>query len=469
MMKKKNHKSKIVLIKKSNNLIESRYKFDIWETRVFLSILGKIQRDDNDFKPYRISYREIIEMWNLPKTHSYKYLREAAKKLMEQTVSVGYEDNGQKREKIYHLIRHVDISSEDKPIESQEYILAEIEPVMKPFLLQLQKNFTAYDLRYITKLGVYSMRIYELLKQYQSIGSRKMNIDNIKEMFEITDMYPLFGNFYQKVIKPSVEEINEFSDIKITNVKKLKEGKKVTELLFEFYSKPEKELNFIKEPELQQTTIIFPEDGFISKELPLTDFEEVPTTNNHTQLENILISEFGITGQAMKQLIVQFGEQDIHKKIDYIHKVESKNKHIENKAGYLMNALKNNFIDAEEFKQIKKQEKIAAKQVNDAYKVRIEAINLEEKDAINARIKELIQDNPAIRDKAFINVRNSQKGSARLLELGIEHPDADVFRKDKILSPLVLINIYHDNKVLFSDIIETYKKRREAEIEKMSL
>ena len=37
----KNNDKAIVLIKKSNNLVESRYKFDIWETRFFLSILAQ--------------------------------------------------------------------------------------------------------------------------------------------------------------------------------------------------------------------------------------------------------------------------------------------------------------------------------------------------------------------------------------------------------------------------------------------
>ena len=39
----------IVVIKKSNQLIEARYKFDVWETRIFLSVLSNIKRDDEDF------------------------------------------------------------------------------------------------------------------------------------------------------------------------------------------------------------------------------------------------------------------------------------------------------------------------------------------------------------------------------------------------------------------------------------
>jgi Initiator Replication protein len=50
----------VSIIKKSNELIEARYKFDIWETRVFLSVLAQIQRTDEDFQEYKIIYKSII-------------------------------------------------------------------------------------------------------------------------------------------------------------------------------------------------------------------------------------------------------------------------------------------------------------------------------------------------------------------------------------------------------------------------
>ncbi len=61
----------IVVIKKSNQLIEARYKFDVWETRIFLSVLSNIRRDDEDFKVYRIWYREVIKSFGLKSGQSY--------------------------------------------------------------------------------------------------------------------------------------------------------------------------------------------------------------------------------------------------------------------------------------------------------------------------------------------------------------------------------------------------------------
>ena len=161
----KNKKNKgITLIRKSNDLIEARYKFDVWETRFFLSVLAQIRREDNDFSIYRVWYKDIVKMFNLKTHQSYDMLREGAKKLMNKSFYVRYEDKGKPREMQYHILRKIDYSTQGKEgrSENQEYIDLTIEQEMKPFLLQLQKSFTTYDLRNETKLGTYAIRIYEL-------------------------------------------------------------------------------------------------------------------------------------------------------------------------------------------------------------------------------------------------------------------------------------------------------------------
>ncbi len=44
----------VKLIRKSNELVEARYKFDIWEVRVFAKALTLIKQSDVDFKTYDI-------------------------------------------------------------------------------------------------------------------------------------------------------------------------------------------------------------------------------------------------------------------------------------------------------------------------------------------------------------------------------------------------------------------------------
>ena len=86
MAKAQKNDKAIVLIKKSNNLVESRYKFDIWETRFFLSILAQIRKDETDLRTYRIWYKDIIKTFGLNSGDAYASLREAAKSLIRKPV-----------------------------------------------------------------------------------------------------------------------------------------------------------------------------------------------------------------------------------------------------------------------------------------------------------------------------------------------------------------------------------------------
>ena len=236
--KKRKPNQGIKLIKKANNLIESRFKFDIWEMRYFLSLIAQIRREDEEFRTYRVWYKDIVRTFEIKSHRSYDMLREAANTLLQKKFYIATVENGFERETAYHIIRTVNYlkkGQEDKiDVEKQEYIDVTIEPEMKPLLLQLKKNFTAYDLRYVVNLGVYSLRVYELLKQYDSIGKRTLWFEELKKMFELENEYPEFSNFYRRVIEPSIEEINKYTDIFVNEVEKIKQGKKVVAMIFEF-------------------------------------------------------------------------------------------------------------------------------------------------------------------------------------------------------------------------------------------
>ncbi|WP_158242827.1 RepB family plasmid replication initiator protein [Siphonobacter sp. BAB-5405] len=52
--RKKKRNNTVVLIRKSNALVEAHYKFTIWETRVFAKMISMIDWEDRDFKEYKI-------------------------------------------------------------------------------------------------------------------------------------------------------------------------------------------------------------------------------------------------------------------------------------------------------------------------------------------------------------------------------------------------------------------------------
>ena len=73
----------------------------------------------------------------------------------------------------------------------------EIPLLLKPFLLELKKNFTMYPLLYIPKLkSSYSIRLYELLYQYKTIGHRTFDLEDLQK--KVGSEYELYGDFKRK-------------------------------------------------------------------------------------------------------------------------------------------------------------------------------------------------------------------------------------------------------------------------------
>ena len=79
----------VKFIKKSNDLVEARYKFDIWETRIFTKMLTMIRRSDEDFKDYKIYLKDIVHDFDLEKNkEAYEFLRDGARKLMKKSFHI---------------------------------------------------------------------------------------------------------------------------------------------------------------------------------------------------------------------------------------------------------------------------------------------------------------------------------------------------------------------------------------------
>ncbi|WP_337045251.1 replication initiation protein [Emticicia sp. 17c] len=228
MKKKKTDETKTVkLIKKSNDLVEGRYRFDIWETRVFTKMLTMIKADDEDFKEYRIFLKDVVKDFGLSHKNSYQMLKDGAKGLTKKEIKIIRDTPEGLKEFLTHIAVGV-----DSFVKDGNYIDISFHPKMKPFLLQLQNQYLMYDIRNVLNIqSSFSVRIYELLKQYEKIGKRRFSVQELKEMLDISDKYPLYANFKQRVIQKAQEDLQESTDIRFT-FEEIKLGKQVTELIF---------------------------------------------------------------------------------------------------------------------------------------------------------------------------------------------------------------------------------------------
>ena len=417
--RKKKRNKRIVLIKKANDLIESRYKFDIWETRIFLSVLSQIRKEDTEFHTYRIRYRDVIDVFELKSGNSYGLLREGAKSLMDKKFVVNYEENGVKREKMYHILRTIDTMQEGEEHKvgavNNEYIDVVIEDVMRPLLLQLQKNFTAYQLDNVKKLGVYPIRVYELLKQYQTIGHRTLRIDEMKVMFEVEEKYKAFSDFNRWVIKPAIREIDKTTDLKVTDIKKIKEGRRVVAMKFTFRPKTEDELRRMRGEDVPQLAMDFDSNAASNEE----SVEVEAPMSKEDQLFNKyyrpVIEIYKVTPSVFLQLVAKHSEEEIQLAIKLTDRLLHEKGVKRNAAGYFVEALRKGYSDSRKVVDEAKQAKV--KRANDR-KTKIEQAKKEAGElkkrreaAVTDHLKTILEREAGIADRAVAELRTDPVNS----------------------------------------------------------
>lgn len=223
------------LVVKSNTLVEARYKLSLNELRLILKMISMIQPEDEDFKPYIITISEFIDMLGVQDGDKYSVIEKIANDLRIKTLRIydSEEDS----------FLNVGWLSSSKYYRGEGYVKLRFDPELKPYLLGLKSNFTRYQLHEVARLkSTYSIRIYELLKQYQRIGYREFkNITELRLILGIENEYKLYGHFKDQVLRPAQKELKEKTDISFEFTEK-KTGRAVTGIKFHIITKqPEPE------------------------------------------------------------------------------------------------------------------------------------------------------------------------------------------------------------------------------------
>jgi len=211
-------------VTKANTLIEANYRLSLTQQRIVLLLASLVQPDDKDFKTYRIYVKDLMDILDINRSHLYEQMIVMIRNLMKIVVTINLGDGK-------YLDTHW--------IDGQKYEIGggysdiTFHPELKPFFLCLKERFTTYKLENVMRLkSIYSIRIYELLKQYQSIGKRTITIENLRKMLGILPKeYKTYNNLKRKVIEVAHKEINEKTDISF-EFREIKHIRRVVELEF---------------------------------------------------------------------------------------------------------------------------------------------------------------------------------------------------------------------------------------------
>lgn len=196
-------------------LMKTRNTLSTQQQKLLLLLIAQIQPDDDDFTEYEISVRDYC--------------------ILCDVVCGGkiYQDIWESIEDIAKIqIKDVRLSNGERTvlswIENPCYIQGEgrikmmVNPYVKPILLELKKNFTQSELLNVLCMkSKYGVRLYELIcsADYhdQKAHSNYLTIEDIRELLSVPEgTYPEFKSLKARVLDVAVQEIEEYSDKRVT-------------------------------------------------------------------------------------------------------------------------------------------------------------------------------------------------------------------------------------------------------------
>jgi len=209
------------LVKKRNVLNEIRSSnMTLQEMRFFSIYLSKINAKDINTRVVRFAIADFQAIMDLGRIN-IDYLKQVTDSLLCKVVNVPNERGGYEGFQLFKECR-VDIDEKE-----EWYIEIDAHDKALPLMFEYQARFFSYQLWNALRLrSSNQLRMYEILKQYEKIGSRVMSVDFIKDQLGISkNEYSRFNDFKNRVLDACQQALKETSDIKFTYEPYGKKGK----------------------------------------------------------------------------------------------------------------------------------------------------------------------------------------------------------------------------------------------------
>jgi len=215
-----------LIVAKDNQLIHASYELTISEQRVILLCIAKIDSRKSIPENYEftISVDDMACETGVAKENAYRDLKKAVNGLYNRTILL---DPNEPDTEMRWLFKKAFFKSTGVAVLS-------MSPSIFPFLFELKERFTTYLLRDVAKFKCsYSIRFYELLIQFKKNNELKVDIKWIRDALQLGNKYPRTSDIKKYVVKPAIDDINNFSNVKVT-FDQVKTGKEISHFIFHY-------------------------------------------------------------------------------------------------------------------------------------------------------------------------------------------------------------------------------------------
>ncbi len=193
----------------------------------FLTIyLEKINARDIETRSVEFKIEEFIKIMNIDKVNIWK-MKEVTDSLLCKIVHIDTEDGGYES---FQLFKKCKLYKND----NEEWIIQiNASDDALPLMFDFKGNYFKYQLW--NCLGLKSsnqIAMYEILKQYEKIGSRTITIEDLKILLGISNKeYPIWADFKKRVLDSCQTALKENTDIYF-DYEPIKKGRKFNSIKF---------------------------------------------------------------------------------------------------------------------------------------------------------------------------------------------------------------------------------------------
>lgn len=204
-----------------NCLVESSFNFSALEIDLFVKIAQYANK--SHYAQIELFYKDLLgdHLGN----SQYLEIKKGLRKLMTNPVELFNPET--------NTTTAFCIISGFQIINTTGRIYINIDLFAMLHLYDLKKSFTMIELQSLLKLdSKYSKRLYLVFSKFRSTEYYTVNIDELKRKFCINGMYPVFADFYKRIIKNSLAEINAKTELKVELRLKSRQRQAISTLSF---------------------------------------------------------------------------------------------------------------------------------------------------------------------------------------------------------------------------------------------
>ena len=425
------------LIVKSNKLVESKQNLSLIQQRIVTLLASMINKDDEDFKTYNFHISEIVN--GKVSGNHYSIMKKELNGILDVKIEIETGEKGSMNFKKYNLFGHAGYDEKSKVAEIS------FSEQMRPYLLKFSDHYTSYldqyTKYYLTNVinfsKIHSLRIYELCKQYLTIGERKISIDMLKFYLAIEDKYVgRFDLFEKKVLVPAKSEINEFSDI-IIDYDKIKTGRKITDVFF----KIEKNKDIKLEKERLDDGIVYSKEKTVNSK---------PNTGSDDGLEEAFFIKLE---KKYDRSYIDFVIKEV-KKLDNIKSLKNFIIYALSKEKYLQdyNSKKQKIVTTEQLNKTKEKEKW---QSNELPKI----FDEERKKTLTKYFKN--HNEVVLANYIFEFEDSSKTDHKKIIKKIMDNENLSSIQRNKVISWFILENETDEKLIMFAKSdVRTFAKNK---------